>query len=107
MTFAARMARVAPSPTLKVAAEADRLRRAGVDVVDFGAGEPDFPTPANVLDAAHRVYFNASSGLYFDPRSSLYWSASSASSSQPVIYYVWDAAAAQFVVAPADGQLSS
>jgi aspartate aminotransferase len=55
MTFAARMARVAPSPTLKVAAEADRLRRAGVDVVDFGAGEPDFPTPTNVLDAAHRA----------------------------------------------------
>jgi len=60
-----------------------------------------------VLDAAHRVYFNASSGLYFDPRSSLYWSASSASSSQPVIYYVWDAATAQIVVAPVDGQLSS
>ncbi len=55
MTFAARMARVAPSPTLKVAAEADRLRRAGVDVVDFGAGEPDFQTPQNVLDAAHRA----------------------------------------------------
>ena len=55
MTFAARMARVAPSPTLKVAAEADRLRRAGVDVVDFGAGEPDFQTPKNVLEAAHRA----------------------------------------------------
>ena len=55
MNPAARMARVAPSPTLKVAAEADRLRRAGVDVVDFGAGEPDFPTPKNVLDAAHRA----------------------------------------------------
>ncbi len=55
MTFAARMARVAPSPTLKVAAEADRLRRAGVDVVDFGAGEPDFQTPRNVTDAAHRA----------------------------------------------------
>lgn len=55
MTFAARMARVAPSPTLKVAAEADRLRRAGVDVVDFGAGEPDFQTPTNVTDAAHRA----------------------------------------------------
>ena len=52
MTFAPRMARVAPSPTLKVAAEADRLRRAGIDVVDFGAGEPDFPTPKNVTDAA-------------------------------------------------------
>jgi aspartate aminotransferase len=55
MNLAARMGRVAPSPTLKVAAEADRLRRAGVDVVDFGAGEPDFPTPKNVLDAAHRA----------------------------------------------------
>jgi aspartate aminotransferase len=55
MTFAARMARVAPSPTLKVAAEADRLRRAGVDIVDFGAGEPDSPTPANVVAAAHRA----------------------------------------------------
>lgn len=55
MNLAARMARVAPSPTLKVAAEADRLRRAGVDVVDLGAGEPDFPTPTNVLAAAHRA----------------------------------------------------
>ena len=36
-----------------MAAEADRLRRAGVDVVDFGAGEPDFPTPAHVSAAAH------------------------------------------------------
>lgn len=53
MTLAARLARVAPSPTLKVAAEADRLRRAGVDVVDLGAGEPDFPTPAHVSAAAH------------------------------------------------------
>ena len=55
MNLATRMARVAPSPTLKVAAAADRLRRAGVDVVDFGAGEPDFPTPANVSAAAHRA----------------------------------------------------
>jgi aspartate aminotransferase len=37
---------------MKVAAEADRLRREGVDVVDFSVGEPDFPTPANVKDAA-------------------------------------------------------
>ncbi|HEX4593754.1 MAG TPA: pyridoxal phosphate-dependent aminotransferase [Bryobacteraceae bacterium] len=37
---------------MKVAAEADRLRREGVDVVDFGAGEPDFPTPDNIKRAA-------------------------------------------------------
>jgi aspartate aminotransferase len=38
---------------MKVAAEALRLKAAGVDVVDFGAGEPDFPTPAHVSAAAH------------------------------------------------------
>jgi aspartate aminotransferase len=37
---------------MKVAAEADRLRREGIDVVDFGAGEPDFPTPDNIKRAA-------------------------------------------------------
>jgi aspartate aminotransferase len=37
---------------MKVAAEADRLKRAGIQIVDFGAGEPDFPTPAHVKDAA-------------------------------------------------------
>ena len=51
--FASRMSRVTTSPTLKVSAEADRLRRSGVDVVDLGAGEPDFATPEHVKDAAH------------------------------------------------------
>lgn len=53
MSFAARMGQIAPSPTLRVTAEADRLRRQGVDVVDLGAGEPDFPTPEHVKAAAH------------------------------------------------------
>lgn len=53
MIFARRMSRVTASPTLKVSAEADRLRRQGVDVVDLGAGEPDFGTPEHVKDAAH------------------------------------------------------
>ena len=53
MSFAARMEKIAPSATLKVSAEADRLRRLGVDVVDLGAGEPDFPTPEHVKAAAH------------------------------------------------------
>jgi aspartate aminotransferase len=47
------MSRVTVSPTLKVSAEADRLRRSGVDIVDLGAGEPDFPTPEHVKAAAH------------------------------------------------------
>ena len=49
--FAQRLAHVAPSATLKMAAEAERLRRAGVNVVDFSAGEPDFPTPEHVKAA--------------------------------------------------------
>jgi len=38
---------------MKVTAEALKLKAAGVDVVDFGAGEPDFPTPPHVNAAAH------------------------------------------------------
>ncbi len=53
MQFAQRLSRVVASPTLRVSAEADRLRRQGVDVVDLGAGEPDFPTPEHVKNAAH------------------------------------------------------
>jgi aspartate aminotransferase len=45
------MAQVSASATLKVAAEAERLRRAGFSVVDFSAGEPDFPTPEHVKAA--------------------------------------------------------
>lgn len=55
MSFAARMRQVAPSATLKVTAEADRMRRRGIDVVDLGAGEPDFPTPEHVKAAAHEA----------------------------------------------------
>jgi aspartate aminotransferase len=38
---------------MKVAADAMRLKAQGVDVLDFGAGEPDFPTPAHIAEAAH------------------------------------------------------
>lgn len=51
--LADRMRHVGLSPTMKGTIEAERLRRAGVDVVDLGAGEPDFPTPAHVTQAAH------------------------------------------------------
>ena len=50
--IASRISTISVSSTVKVAAEADRLRRDGVDVVDFGAGEPDFPTPVNIKQAA-------------------------------------------------------
>ena len=47
--FAKRLAQVSMSATLKVAAEAERLRREGYSVVDFSAGEPDFPTPEHIV----------------------------------------------------------
>ena len=50
--FAQRLAQVSESATMKVAAEAERLRRAGHDVVDFSVGEPDFPTPDHIKAAA-------------------------------------------------------
>ena len=50
--LAERMKKVSTSPTMKVAGEAAKLKRQGVDVVDFGAGEPDFPTPQPAKDAA-------------------------------------------------------
>src|ERR671932_1280561 len=40
------------SPTIAVAKEAEALRRQGVDVVDFGPGEPDFDTPDHIREAA-------------------------------------------------------
>jgi aspartate aminotransferase len=55
MSFAERMRQITPSATLKVGAEADRMRRQGIDVVDLGAGEPDFPTPEHVKAAAHQA----------------------------------------------------
>jgi aspartate aminotransferase len=51
--LADRTRRIGVSPTMKVAAEALKLKAQGVDVIDFGAGEPDFPTPAHVSAAAH------------------------------------------------------
>jgi len=53
ITLAARMQNLGMSPTMKGTMEADRLRRQGVKVIDLGAGEPDFPTPAHVAAAAH------------------------------------------------------
>ena len=49
--FAQRLAQVAESATMKVAAEAERLRRAGHRVVDFSVGEPDFPTPEHIKES--------------------------------------------------------
>ena len=50
--LAARLAGVAPSGTQRITAEVDRLKRAGADIIDLGAGEPDAPTPDHIKAAA-------------------------------------------------------
>ena len=47
-----RITHVSPSATLEVDAKAKAMRASGIDVIGFGAGEPNFPTPAAVVEAA-------------------------------------------------------
>lgn len=47
-----RLSRIKPSVTLAVTAKAQELRAGGVDVISFSAGEPDFPTPEHIVEAA-------------------------------------------------------
>lgn len=53
--LANRVSSIQPSVTLAISAKAKELRAQGVDVVGFGAGEPDFDTPQNIKDAAVRA----------------------------------------------------
>ena len=47
-----RVQAIKPSPTLAITSKAAELRAAGRDIVALGAGEPDFPTPAHICEAA-------------------------------------------------------
>lgn len=67
---ASRVARMSASKTMAVTALAEQLRRSGADVLDLGAGEPDFPTPKNVrraasaaMESGHTKYTNAAGTL--------------------------------------------
>ncbi|MDA8098676.1 MAG: pyridoxal phosphate-dependent aminotransferase [Nitrospiraceae bacterium] len=51
MGIAKRAKAIKPSPTLAMAAKAKAMKAQGIDVVDFGVGEPDFDTPENVKQA--------------------------------------------------------
>jgi aspartate aminotransferase len=55
MKLAKRLDAVKPSPTLAVTAKANEMKAKGVDVVGFGAGEPDFDTPVIIKDAAKKA----------------------------------------------------
>jgi aspartate aminotransferase len=52
MKLAKRMGLIKPSPTLAIQAKANALKASGLDIVSFGAGEPDFETPDNIKEAA-------------------------------------------------------
>jgi len=50
-----RVRSINPSPTLAITAEAKRMKAQGIDVVGFGAGEPDFDTPDHIKEAAKKA----------------------------------------------------
>jgi aspartate aminotransferase len=64
-----RASSINPSLTLGVTATAKKMRKEGKDVVSFGAGEPDFPTPANIKAAAIKAinedftYYTPTAGI--------------------------------------------
>jgi aspartate aminotransferase len=55
MQFSERMSRISVSSTAAVLQKAEKLRANGIKLVDFGAGEPDFPTPEHIKQAAVRA----------------------------------------------------
>src|SRR5262245_8092103 len=70
MKFSKRILQLEESQTLAVSAKAAAMQKQGIDVVSFGAGEPDFPTPQNIkeaakkaLDAGHTTYAKPASGI--------------------------------------------
>jgi aspartate aminotransferase len=62
MDFADRLERVEPSATLAISNIASQLEADGVDVVDLSVGEPDFPTPENIVDAGKQAIDDGHTG---------------------------------------------
>ncbi|MFH1625445.1 MAG: pyridoxal phosphate-dependent aminotransferase [Pseudomonadota bacterium] len=52
MVLAKRVQKIKPSPTMAVSAKEKKMKADGIDIVSFGAGEPDFDTPRNIKEAA-------------------------------------------------------
>ena len=68
--ISSRIGAIAPSATLIVHSKAKALKAAGRPVIGFGAGEPDFPTPAHIVDAA-REALNDPKNFRYSPASGL------------------------------------
>ncbi|HEY5119944.1 MAG TPA: aspartate aminotransferase, partial [Acidimicrobiales bacterium] len=52
------LAGLAPSATMAVDGKAKAMKAAGEPVISFGAGEPDFPTPSHIVEAAAKACFD-------------------------------------------------
>ena len=52
MRLTRRVHRISVSPTAAILMEAERMKARGLDLADFGPGEPDFPTPVHIKKAA-------------------------------------------------------
>jgi aspartate aminotransferase len=69
MRLSRRVRELTPSATLQAKADAERVMREGLDVIDFGPGEPDFNTPEGIKDAAKRAldenftHYTATAGI--------------------------------------------
>ena len=55
MKLAGRVGKIQPSPTLAITSKAKAMKAQGIDVVGFGAGEPDFDTPDHIKAAAKKA----------------------------------------------------
>ena len=55
MNFSEKAAKLAPSITLAITAKAKQMKAEGKDIIGFGAGEPDFNTPPNIIEACKRA----------------------------------------------------
>lgn len=64
MSVARRISEMEASPTMAVDAKAKALKAAGEPVIGFGAGEPDFPTPDHIVEAARRAALSPASHRY-------------------------------------------
>src|SRR6187402_1725584 len=62
--LSSRIAAIAESATLKVDAKAKALQAEGRPVISYAAGEPDFPTPSNIVDAASRAVLDPKNYKY-------------------------------------------
>lgn len=55
MLLSEKISKISPSPTLSITAKAKKMQAEGINVIGFGAGEPDFDTPVNIKEAAKKA----------------------------------------------------